>query len=81
MRPEIKKEPWTDEEILKLMQLYLQHGSSWSKISESLPGRTSNQIKNRYNSVLKKHYIKDKFDEMIEMYKIRIKSQIHNAKR
>lgn len=33
---------------------YMIHGSSWSKISKDLPGRTENSVKNRFYSTVRK---------------------------
>ena len=60
------------------MYLYLEHGSNWCKLIKYLPGRTRNQTKNRFNSFLKKHYVKDKFEELIETYKIRIRADSYH---
>ena len=39
--PTIRKEPWTNMEDLTVMKLYMELGSKWSKIRESLQGRTA----------------------------------------
>ena len=57
LKPTISKEAWTEAEDLIIMRLYLIHGSKWSKMLGSLPGRTANNIKNRYNGTLKKRFI------------------------
>ena len=41
LAPTIRKEPWTNYEDLTAMKLYTELGSKWSKIRESLPGRTA----------------------------------------
>jgi hypothetical protein len=48
--PTISKEPWSHLEDALLVDLYNIHGKRWSLISRSFPGRTDNDIKNRYNT-------------------------------
>ena len=54
LKPEIRKAEWTPEEDELIIRLQKQIGNKWAKISEKLPGRTDNSVKNRWNSVLKK---------------------------
>lgn len=46
--PTITREAWTDEEDAKLHDQFLVHGSQWSSIARSLPGRTAQQCRARY---------------------------------
>jgi hypothetical protein len=52
--PSIKRGPWSLEEDQLLLQAHRDHGSKWSVIARSLPGRTDNSIKNRWNSALRR---------------------------
>jgi len=52
--PDIRKEPWTEEEDDVICNFYSEHGSKWSELSKILKGRPSNAIKNHWNSTLKK---------------------------
>jgi len=46
LSPLVKAEPWTVNEEKKLFEMYSQLGPKWSEISNELPGRTDNAIKN-----------------------------------
>ncbi|CAG9316962.1 unnamed protein product [Blepharisma stoltei] len=50
--PNVNKGPWSNEEDLKLLELYKAFGNKWSKISQALKTRTENSIKNRLKSLI-----------------------------
>lgn len=54
----LKKEPWTPKEDEILIQEFNKIGPKWSKMVDKLPGRSGNDIKNRWH----KHLYKKTFD-------------------
>ncbi len=55
LQPNIKKEAWTEQEDLQIQLGVVKHGHKWSTIARGLPGRTDNQVKNRYNCTVQKY--------------------------
>ncbi|WIA09263.1 hypothetical protein OEZ85_008671 [Tetradesmus obliquus] len=49
--PSIKRDSWSPEEDAKLRQLHAQYGTSWSRISKCLKGRTSQQCRARWHQI------------------------------
>ncbi|XP_058071728.1 transcription factor MYB58-like [Magnolia sinica] len=54
LRPGIKRGNFTREEEETIIKLHESLGNKWSKIASNLPGRTDNEIKNVWNTRLKK---------------------------
>lgn len=48
--PDVIKGDWTAQEDMILVRLHKEKGSRWTEFVQSLPGRTDNAIKNRFNS-------------------------------
>lgn len=45
------QDSWSAEEDAKLRQLHAQYGTSWSRISKNLKGRTSQQCRARWHQI------------------------------
>ncbi|CAK9328262.1 unnamed protein product [Citrullus colocynthis] len=56
LRPDIKHGGFTQEEDNVICSLYSTIGSRWAVIASQLPGRTDNDVKNHWNTKLKKKF-------------------------
>ena len=65
LNPNVVKRKWTIEEDMLIIKLYLKFNSRWSEMAKHIDGRTDNQIKNRYNSNLKKRLYDKDFTSML----------------
>jgi hypothetical protein len=63
IRPGIVKGSWKKDEDLKIIDLVLKFGKSWSKISKHLGTRNGKQIRDRFINVLDPEIRKGKFTD------------------
>uniref|UniRef100_A0A1J3JX34 Transcription factor MYB86 n=4 Tax=Noccaea caerulescens TaxID=107243 RepID=A0A1J3JX34_NOCCA len=54
LRPDLKRGAFSSEEQNLIVELHAVLGNRWSQIAARLPGRTDNEIKNLWNSCIKK---------------------------
>ncbi|CAI9266497.1 unnamed protein product [Lactuca saligna] len=64
LRPDIKRGKFSNEEENTILHLHSILGNKWSAIAAHLPGRTDNEIKNYWNTHLKKRLIQMGIDPM-----------------
>ncbi|XP_028778709.1 transcription factor GAMYB-like isoform X1 [Neltuma alba] len=54
LRPELKKGAFTEEEERRIIELHARMGNKWARMATELPGRTDNEIKNYWNTRIKR---------------------------
>ncbi|XP_021734294.1 transcription factor GAMYB-like [Chenopodium quinoa] len=54
LRPDLKKGSFTPEEENRIIELHAKMGNKWARMAAELPGRTDNEIKNYWNTRIKR---------------------------
>ena len=54
LSPEIRNDPWSDDEDRTLIEKFNEFGAKWVKISKFFPNRTDSQLKNRWQVLKRK---------------------------
>ena len=63
--PNVKKGNWTEEEDVLMLRFFLEKGKKWAEIAKKLGGRTENNVKNRWISLIRKYKSELNFDESL----------------
>ncbi|KFK32225.1 hypothetical protein AALP_AA6G214100 [Arabis alpina] len=86
LRPDIKRGRFSFEEEETIIQLHSIMGNKWSAIAARLPGRTDNEIKNYWNTHIRKRLLKMGIDpvthsprlDLLDISSI-LNSSLHNS--
>lgn len=82
LRPNIKHGGFSEEEDKIICSLFVSIGSRWSIIAAQLPGRTDNDIKNYWNTRLKKKLLgKQKKEQAAQARRVTNNTQKQDVKR
>ncbi|CAN6178523.1 unnamed protein product [Urochloa humidicola] len=67
LRPDLKRGLLDDDEERLVIDLHAQLGNRWSKIAARLPGRTDNEIKNHWNTHIRKKLLRMGIDPVTHL--------------
>ncbi|XP_042492573.1 transcription factor MYB26-like [Macadamia integrifolia] len=67
LRPDLKRGNFSPQEAYIIIQLHRTVGNRWSQIAKHLPGRTDNEVKNFWNSSVKKKLFSDAVSELANL--------------
>ncbi|GFQ00828.1 transcription factor myb86 [Phtheirospermum japonicum] len=62
LRPDLKRGSFTEQEERTIVDVHRILGNRWAQIAKHLPGRTDNEVKNFWNSCIKKKLIAQGLD-------------------
>ncbi|KAK4800024.1 hypothetical protein SAY86_025389 [Trapa natans] len=81
LRPDLKHESFTLEEEQLIINFHKAIGSRWSMIARQLPGRTDNDVKNYWNTKLRKKLAKMGIDPVTHKPIPQVMSEYGNVSR
>ncbi|GAB4840855.1 hypothetical protein Ancab_021615 [Ancistrocladus abbreviatus] len=62
LRPDVKRGSFSEEEERTIIEVHRIVGNRWAQIAKHLPGRTDNEVKNFWNSCIKKKLLAQGLD-------------------
>ncbi|XP_057971492.1 transcription repressor MYB6-like [Malania oleifera] len=62
LRPDVRRGSFTAQEERTIIDVHRMLGNKWAQIAKHLPGRTDNEVKNFWNSCIKKKLISQGLD-------------------
>ncbi|OIW13092.1 hypothetical protein TanjilG_08125 [Lupinus angustifolius] len=65
LRPNIRKDSWSEEEDLILIEAHKNVGNKWAEIAKRLIGRTENTVKNHWNATKRRLNTKKRINKRI----------------
>ncbi|CAH8357303.1 unnamed protein product [Eruca vesicaria subsp. sativa] len=81
LRPGVKKGKFTPQEEQTIISFHSTLGNRWATIAQQMPGRSDNDIKNHWNSCLKKRLERNGIDPMTHkpIINLAVKTQSSNT--
>lgn len=84
MRPDLRRGSFTEQEERTIIDVHRILGNRWAQIAKHLPGRTDNEVKNFWNSCIKKKLIAQGLDpnthNLLSAHQIPINLNANNSK-
>ncbi|KAL8246494.1 hypothetical protein R6Q59_007710 [Mikania micrantha] len=82
LRPDLRRGSFTEHEERTIIDVHRILGNRWAQIAKHLPGRTDNEVKNFWNSCIKKKLIAQGLDpnthNLLSPHQIPILNAYHN---